>query len=625
MTKLTKCLSVWCPIVLASMGLVGLTTAADNTQSLFVSAGEDFPRSELNLRKWDAPVVADLDQDGWVDILQNDHGYSTQIVWNNKGKYAEPWDVLMGDMHGITVGDFDQDGLLEVVLSRGGGSGSNARNAAIYKIGKDRSIQRMADFDEPLAFMRGRTVQFFDGNGDGALDLLNFAFPSSEKKGQSESFVYKNDGNGQLVKVSALPPTHSDGQKTLITDFDGDGKQDLLIYGHAHLKAFNGDGSLHFNEVTEQVLPEKIRHVTGIVELDFDGDGDMDLYLSRGKDFEAGDTFYNAQESAWGFFTKRGKFQFEDLIAGDVINLVNYQSPWPNKKVFIGESGYEHEFHGETHSGKDITFVSSDSLGWPDEITKKGLSIGFVGNKQWRLAGETWSPMSAVVLGVQGAPTVTRQQGVMDTLLENRNGVFVDVSKKVGITSVTDSTGVVAADFNNDGFQDLVVVQRGDLVSENVAQVLLNNGKGKFDSTMQHGIVSPELGAIGMGVEVIDYNRDGKVDVVLGNERGLWHLFKNQQSAIGNYVVLDLGEIKQPKSTKEKAATTLGALVTIEACGNRQSKRVGAGGAMYSRSFNRYIHFGVGQCKKIDSLSVRLTTGKVVKVKKPKLNKVTRL
>lgn len=619
MTKLTQRLSIFCPIVLVGLGFVGLTSAADSNRPMFANAIEDFPRSNLNLRKWDAPIVADLDQDGWVDILQNDHGYSTQVVWNNKGKYAEPWDILMGDMHGISVGDFDQDGLLEVILSRGGGSGSNARNAVIYKIGKDRSIQRMADFDEPLAFMRGRTVQFFDGNADGRLDLLNFAFPSKEKKGESESFVYKNVGAGQLVKTSELPPMHSDGQKTLITDFNNDGKQDLFIYGHAYVKAFKGNGNLQFVEVTNKVLPDKIHHVTGMVEIDFDNDGDMDVYLSRGKDFEAGDTFYNAESGAWGFYEKRREFQFEDLIAGDVIELVNYQSPWPNKKVFIGESGYEYDFPGETHSGKDIKLVNSDSLGWPDEITQKGLSVGFVGNKKWRLAGETWSPMTAVVLGVQEAPKVSDAQGVNDILLENRDGKYVDISNKASIQTVTNSTGVVAADWNNDGFQDLLVMQRGDLVSKNNAQLWINDGKKQFKQASQHGIVSPELGAIGMGVEVLDYNRDGKVDVILGNERGLWHLFKNQQAALGNYVVLDLGEVKKSRATK------LGALVTLKACGTSQTQRVGSGGAMYSRSFNRYIHFGLGECNKIDSLTVKLTNGSVISAKKPKPNKILSL
>lgn len=30
----------------------------------------------------------------------------------------------------------------------------------------------------------------------------------------------------------------------------------------------------------------------------------------------------------------------------------------------------------------------------------------------------------------------------------------------------------------------------------------------------------PELGAIGLGIETVDYNQDGKLDLLLGNERG---------------------------------------------------------------------------------------------------------
>lgn len=220
-------------LALAAMSyssLVAVDAATTQKESTsFVSAGNDFPRSEKNLRKWETPVVADLDQDGWVDLLLNDHGFSIQVVWNNKGKYAKPWDLLMGDAHGISVGDFDQDGLLEIAISRGGGSGSNARNSIIYKVAKDRSIERLPDFAEPLALMRGRTVKFFDGDNDGDLDLLNLAFPSKENKGISENYVYENDGAGSLLLDSSLPTSNANGQKVLITDFNSDGIDDLSL------------------------------------------------------------------------------------------------------------------------------------------------------------------------------------------------------------------------------------------------------------------------------------------------------------------------------------------------------------------------------------------------------------
>ena len=189
-----------------------------------------FPTSEKDLRKWDAPIVADLDQDGNPDILLNDHGFSVQVMWNDNGRFGKPIDIIMGDMHGIAVGNIDADENLELILSRGGGSGSNAHNSKLYKVTKKREFLPQGNFDVPLKLMRGRTVKFFDGDNDGDLDLLNFAFPENGNTDESENYIYANNGSGQLVLHGLLPAVKQDGQKTLIFDVNNDRIQDLLVY-----------------------------------------------------------------------------------------------------------------------------------------------------------------------------------------------------------------------------------------------------------------------------------------------------------------------------------------------------------------------------------------------------------
>jgi hypothetical protein len=509
------------------------------------------------------------------------------------------------------VGDFDQNGLLDIVISRGGGSGSNARNSVFFSVAKNRQIERLSEFDTPLLKMRGRTVKLFDPDRDGDLDLMNFAYPSKEKRGQSESYFYENDGNGQFVLTSQLPQSWGDGQKTLATDFNNDGNTDLLMYGHKYVRAFVGRGDFDFEEVTETFFPKKITHVTSIVEIDYDNDGDFDLYFTRGKDFGKQEQFYDASSQVWGFFAKRGAFVFPELNLGDTFQIENYQSPWPNKKIYFGESSNLYPFKGEKHSGKDVEMVSSSALGWPDVVDKKGLSVGYVGNGQWLVAGDTFSPISAVVHNVQGMKHHLSADGPTDVLLENRDGRFVDVTKKAKLTFSDHGTSVVSADFDNSGYDDLLVIPRGSLVTPIKARLWLNNGRGKFEEHSDHGMVTPELGAIGIGVQKVDYNLDGKIDVVIGHERGQWHLFKNQLVNKGNYIIIDLGV------PKEKSATTLGALVEIKACGNTQLKRMGSSGAAYSRNADRYVHFGVGKCNKVNGIKVTLTDGskRVVKAR----------
>ena len=601
---------IFLAILIASLS-VKYSYCQHENKNIFKEVFKEFPRQEKDLRKWDSPVIADLDQDGHVDILINDHGYAIQVQWNNSGKFSKPYDIIMGDLHGVSVGDFDKDGNLEIIMSRGGGSGSNARNSKIFRVTKDREFIELEDFKEPLAMMRGRVVAFIDGDNDGDLDLLNFAFPDATKKGESENYIYENDGKRQLILHAKLPAIKADGQKTLVTDFNGDNVFDIILYGNGVLKAFKGNGDLTYQDVSKKVFPIDIENVTGIAEIDFDNDGDFDLYITRGNDFEIGETFYDSETKTFGLFTKRGEFQFEDLEVGDVLNMENFQSQWPtNDTFFIGEAAYDYEFKGETHSGKNIRLVNSDALGFPDHPDykeKKGWYIGYVGNRKWRIGGFLWAPATGIIHGVESYREVKHSEGLEDILLENRGKEFKDVTKAFGLSNKEHTTAVSVSDLDNNGYQDLLVVKRGDLIHPNESIIYLNSKASGFKKLEKHNIISPELGAIGMAVETFDYNQDGKVDVVLGNERGKWHLFKNELSEAkeNNYITVEVGISKTQKTS------ALGALVEIESCGNRQIQRVGSTGASYSLSHNNFVNFGLSNCKSI-KVKVTWTNGETV-------------
>lgn len=608
-------------ILMACQSANGNPKPLSNERLVFQEMQSDFKRENKNLRQWDAPVVADLDQDGYPDLLLNDHGFSIRVMWNNQGKYAKPYDLIMGDVHGISVADFDQDGLNEIILARGGGSGSNARNSKVFRVEKKRRFTEVADFDIPLENMRGRTVKFVDLNNNGQLDLLNFAFPDQAKKGQSENYIYKNDNNGQLQLVNQLPAIKADGQKTLVTDFNNDGLADIILYGFGAVKVYQGKGNFNYIDVTDKVFDQPLLNVTSVAEIDFDNDGDFDLFFTRGKEFEGGDAFYDAASQVWGFFAKRGEFQFDHLKMGDVFQLENFQSQWPHKSLYIGESGYEYEYLGETHSGRDIRLVNSDALGFPDKRDKKGAYIGYIGNQQWRVAANIFSPMTAIVRGVKSYPAQKVAPGLKDVLLENVNGVFKDVTTAQQILDVEHSMGSAIGDFNNDGYTDILVVPRGNLVSPIHSTLLLNQGQKRgFIKSSTHNIITPELGAIGMSAQVVDYNLDGKIDVVVGNDRGKWHLFKNQLKGSENhFVTINVG--------KHKQVSSLGALVTVKACGQQQIQKVGATSAAYSLSFNSIVHFGLGACQKIEQIKVTWSdqTMKLHPVTNIKLNTIIKV
>ncbi|WP_166382784.1 CRTAC1 family protein [Polaribacter sp. 11A2H] len=575
----------------------------------FKEVSKEFPRQEKNLRKWDSPVVADLDKDGYPDLLINDHGYAIQVQWNNKGKFAKPFDIIMGDLHGVSVGDFDNDGNLEIIMSRGGGSGSNARNSKMYKV-NGREFIPMTDFEVPLALMRGRTVKFVDLDNDGDLDLLNFAFPDGAKKGASENYIYENNGAGELILHSTLPASKVNGQKTLITDINNDNIIDIILYGDKNVIVYQGNGDLTFTDVTKKVLPYDIDEVTAIAEIDFDNDGDMDLFFTRGLEFTKGETFYNKETQDLGFFSKRGELEIDDFVSGEVLKLENFQSQWPNNDTYyIGEASYDYVFDGETHSGKDINLVMSDALGFPDNAdfsAKKGWYIGYVGNQKWRIAGYLWAPATGVVHNVKNYTESKHPAGLNDILLENKGSKFVDVTKKANVFLEEHTMAVTVADYDNNGFDDLLVIRRGKLVYENESILYLNNGNSGFKAKEGHNIITKDLGGIGMTVESIDYNKDGNVDVVIGDERAKWHLYKNEMADGNKSLTVEV------KNSKKGNISPLSALVTISSCGNNQTQRVGTSASQYSLNHNTFVHFGLGDCSKSVKVKVTYSNGEVL-------------
>lgn len=93
----------------------------------------------------------------------------------------------------------------------------------------------------------------------------------------------------------------------------------------------------------------------------------------------------------------------------------------------------------------------------------------------------------------------------------NRDGTFTDVTEKAGLTRTGWASAVAVADYNNDGFEDIFITCWGQNI------LYRNNGDGTFtDVTAQAGLLAraPQWGS---GCTWLDYDRDGNLDLVVGN------------------------------------------------------------------------------------------------------------
>ncbi len=135
---------------------------------------------------------------------------------------------------------------------------------------------------------------FFDANGDGALDLYVVS-GGNEYWGQADALLdrlYIGDGTGGFVRdPDALPPNYVNGCCVAPRDFDGDGDMDLFVGGRVEANNYGeipysylleNDGSGIFADVTETCAPGLSRAgmVSGAAWTDYDSDGLDDLVVA---------------------------------------------------------------------------------------------------------------------------------------------------------------------------------------------------------------------------------------------------------------------------------------------------------------------------------------------------------
>lgn len=94
----------------------------------------------------------------------------------------------------------------------------------------------------------------------------------------------------------------------------------------------------------------------------------------------------------------------------------------------------------------------------------------------------------------------------------NRDGTFTDVTAKAGLIRTGWGQGCCIGDYDNDGYDDLVVTYWGGIV------LYHNNGDGTFtDVTEKAGLVQKGPKRWNTGCCFVDYDRDGYLDLFVAN------------------------------------------------------------------------------------------------------------
>jgi hypothetical protein len=187
------------------------------------------------------------------------------------------------------AGDVNNDGLEDVFIG-----GAKDQPSQLYLQSSNGFVKKNVPDFVTFSFNDVTAVFFFDCDKDGDLDLFtggggNFA---SESSSSFQSQLFINDGIGNFVlKRGALPIINTNCGFACSLDFDGDGNLDLFIgsrsvpqnYGLSP-KSFllHNDGNGNFSDVTRSIAPEfsSLGMVTAAIYADINNDGKSELVIT---------------------------------------------------------------------------------------------------------------------------------------------------------------------------------------------------------------------------------------------------------------------------------------------------------------------------------------------------------
>lgn len=300
---------------------------------------------------------------------------------------------------------------------------------------------------------------------------------------QESGLTAVNTFGGREKKDFILEST---GTGVAIFDYDGDGANDIFIANGTTLdlaapptpsQLYHNDGKGHFTEVGRQAGLSKTGWAQAACVGDFDNDGRPDLLV----------TYYGHNI----LYRNLGNGRFEDIT----------------RRAGLPSDG--------TRWGSGCAFVDYDRDGKLDIFVANYVDLDLgIAPKPGSGRNCEWKGI-AVWCGPHGLP-----HGRNILYRNNGDGTFTDVSEKAGILAPggRNGLGVVAADFNNDGWPDIYVA-----CDQTASLLYINKGDGTFEERGNvAGVAYNADGRLqaGMGIAVADYDGNGFLDIAKTNFSG---------------------------------------------------------------------------------------------------------
>jgi len=473
----------------------------------------------------------------------------------------------------------------------------------------------------------GSGVTIFDYDGDEDLDLymLNGAYlegisdPEGKVFGDAANVLFRNNGNGTFTDVSkeaGINDRHW-GMAAGSLDYDGDGDVDLYLlnYGPNVFYLNNGNGT--FTDVTDSLGlrgPDSLNGFTkwsvSVAFWDYNRDGAVDLMVGNFLAFDPAYKSPTAPELMPHPAEYRGQASmlYRQEPDGSFTEVTEELGLYYPDSKCMGLTVFDYDDDGDLDlfQGNDHQsnfLFRNDGNG---KFQEKAVASGVAVNDR----GKTTGSMHGSIGDIDG-------DGLIDLLVTDLrhgalyrnlgNGLFEDITEKSGAASAFAGKGAWAAalfDYDNDG--DLDIFSANGVAEELIEQsplLLENNGNGRFQN------IGSDLGSYfngkrsGRGAAVWDFDNDGDLDIIVSHV---------DLQATATLLRNDGGNRNHWMGLtlvgSNGPASAIGAKVIVHA-GDSKQTLVNQWATSYLSFSDPRIHIGLSNYDRVDSLEIKWPDG----------------
>jgi hypothetical protein len=527
---------------------------------------------------------------------------------------------------GVGIGDFNNDGLPDIFF------GGNRVPSRLYLNKGNFRFEDVTDKAGAAGLGRwARGVSVVDINNDGLPDIYicNTIYRDSL---QRRNILYVNqgmdkDGIPHFKDLAAEYGLDFHVQSTMASffDYDNDGDLDMFLTVN---EAYNGDAPSSFQHRNERnTAPSKHRLFRNDWDSALGHAVFHDVSAQAGIYFEGyghAATICDINNDGW-----KDIYVSDDFLSNNILYINNHDGTFTNRvKDYFKHTSYN-------SMGQDVVDVNNDGL--PD-VVELDMNPEDNYRKKMMLASESY-------LTYQNFDQFGYELQYVRNTLQVNQGPQVREGDSIGIPAFSETgflSGIaqtdwswspLVADFDNDGFRDLVVtngfardVSDHDFMAyrevnkamvtkkqllDQVPQVKLHNygfhNRGDLtfsDVTAAWGLEQPTLSN---GVAYADFDNDGALDMVINNINDEALLYRNtardRDSTHSRFLNLRF------KGDKHNLAG-LGATASIYYSHGKQQVYENNPYRGYLSSMEDISHFGLDSTTSVDSLVVRWYNGK---------------